>query len=242
MYLPKEFVRKLLYKANPILAELPMFLSSDYGVQKTTKLLYLEVYKSFDEYNFSEWYHFGDNKFADGRRPRQLGITAKVHGVPEFNDYEMAMVESIGTYDSFIVAAKISIIRDANTNIKDYYAYAHVSMYMVPYVSYAVKDAVKNGIKTLYFISRDGYHLKRIADAIIKAKGIDMKTQYIYGSRRAWRVPSFVTEIDEEFFTGFGNFAQVQSYDHLLDATCLDEDTFQREFPELAYLKNVFPN
>ncbi len=239
MYLPKEFVRKLLYKANPILAELPLFLSSDYGVQKTTKLLYLEVYKSFDEYNFSEWRHFGDSQFADGKRPRQLGITAKVHGIPEFNDYETAMVEEIGTYDSFLVAAKLARFRDENTNIKDYYAYAHVSMYMVPYVSYAVKDALKNGIKTLYFISRDGYHLKRIADAIIRAKGIDMKTKYIYGSRRAWRVPSFVTEIDKEFFTNFGNFAQVQSYDHLLDATCLDEETFQREFPELAYLKDV---
>ena len=239
MYLPKEFVRKLLYKANPILAELPLFLSSDYGVQKTTKLLYLEVYKSFDKYNFSEWRHFGDSQFADGKRPRQLGITAKVHGIPEFNDYETAMVEEIGTYDSFLVAAKLARFRDENTNIKDYYAYAHVSMYMVPYVSYAVKDAVKNGIKTLYFISRDGYHLKRIADAIIRAKGIDMKTKYIYGSRRAWRVPSFVTEIDKEFFTNFGNFAQVQSYDHLLDATCLDEETFQREFPELAYLKDV---
>ena len=239
MYLPKEFVRKLLYKANPILAELPLFLSSDYGVQKTTKLLYLEVYKSFEEYNFSKWRHFGDSQFADGKRPRQLGINAKVHGIPRFNDYETAMVEEIGTYDSFLVAAKLARFRDENTNIKDYYAYAHVSMYMVPYVSYAVKDAVKNGIKTLYFISRDGYHLKRIADAIIRAKGIDMKTKYIYGSRRAWRVPSFVTEIDKEFFTSFGNFAQVQSYDHLLEATCLDEETFQREFPELAYLKDV---
>ena len=239
MYLPKEFVRKLLKKANPVLAELPLFLSSDYGVQKTTKLLYLEVYKSFDEYNFSKWLHFGDSQVADGKRPRQLGITAKVHGVPEFNEYETAMVEEIGTYDSFLVAAKLARFRDENTNIKDYYAYAHVSMYMVPYVSYAIKDALKNGIKTLYFISRDGYHLKRIADAIIRAKGIDMKTKYIYGSRRAWRVPSFVKEIDEEFFTNFGNFAQVQSYEHLLDATCLDEETFQKEFPELAYLKDV---
>ncbi len=239
MYLPKNFVKKLLYKANPVLAELPLFLSSDYGVQKTTKLLYLEVYKSFEEYNFANWYHFGDNSYADGKRPKQLGITAKVHGVPEFNEYETAMVEEIGTYDAFLVAAKLARFRDENTNIKDYYAYAHVSMYMVPYVSYAVKDALKNGIQTLYFISRDGYHLKRIADAIIKAKGINMKTKYIYGSRRAWRVPSFVSEIDEEFFTGFGNFSQVQSYSHLLDATCLDEETFQKEFPELAYLKDV---
>ena len=239
MYLPKDFVKKLLYKANPMLAELPLFLSSDYGVQKTTKLLYLEVYKSFEEYNFSEWCHFGDNKFADGKRPRQLGITAKTHGIPEFNEYETAMVEEIGTYDAYLAAAKLARFRDENTNIKDYYAYAHVSMYMVPYVSYAIKDALKNGIQTLYFISRDGYHLKRIADAIIKAKGIDMKTKYIYGSRKVWRIPSFVTQIDEEFFTGFGNFAEVQSYAHLLAATCLDEESFQKEFPELAYLKNV---
>ncbi len=33
---------------------------------------------------------------------------------------------------------------------------------------------------------------------VIKEKGYNIKTKYIYGSRKAWRVASFINEIDEE--------------------------------------------
>ena len=71
MYLPKDFIQKLLEKADPIVAELPLFLSSEYGVQKTTNKLFLEAYHSL-EYNYSEWIHHGDNPNADGKMPRKL--------------------------------------------------------------------------------------------------------------------------------------------------------------------------
>ena len=43
MYLPKETIQKMLAKADPLLATLPLFLSSDIGYQKTTRKLFLEV-------------------------------------------------------------------------------------------------------------------------------------------------------------------------------------------------------
>ena len=81
---------------------------------------------------------------------------------------------------------------------------------------------IRDRYETLYFVSRDGYHLKRIADEIIKMKNIDIKTKYIYASRRAWRIPSFVHDIDEGFWFSYGNFAGVTTYDKLLQAmSCL---------------------
>ena len=73
MYLPKETIQKMLAKADPLLATLPLFLSSDKGYQKTTRKLFLEVYSSLD-YHYSEWIHIGDNKFADDTQPSRLSI------------------------------------------------------------------------------------------------------------------------------------------------------------------------
>ena len=87
MYLPKEFIKKLLCKAEPILGELPLFLSSDYGTQKTTKELFFDVYHAV-EYRFGKWIHYGDNKNADGKVPASIGIESVNHEIPAFDFYE----------------------------------------------------------------------------------------------------------------------------------------------------------
>ena len=46
MYLPADFIRKMLAKADPVLVSLPLFVSSEYGVQKVSTELFFEVYKS----------------------------------------------------------------------------------------------------------------------------------------------------------------------------------------------------
>lgn len=239
MYLSKETVYRMLEKADPVLAKLPLFLSSEYGIQKSTKLLYLEVYRSFPMYDFKNWIHYGDNAHADGKMPYQLGIKSLVHEIPRFNEYEKNLVREIGTYDSYLVAAAMARFRFKHALEKEYYAYAYASLYFVPYVNWAVKDALKRGIKCLYFISRDGYQLKRIADTLIRMKHYPIKTKYIYGSRRAWRVPSFITEIDREFFGEFGNFVGVNSFGHLLKAMHIDEETFMEMFPDKKNLKKT---
>ncbi|MDO5293214.1 MAG: CDP-glycerol glycerophosphotransferase family protein [bacterium] len=240
MYLPQEMIKKMLYKANPVLAQLPLFLSSEYGVQKTTAKLYMEVYRSFKPYyNFKEWIHYGDNNFADGKMARKLGITAKIHKTLKFSNYETAITNKIGTYNSFLLAAKMARFREAHYNKKDNFAYAYISLYFVPYVNWAIRDAMERGIDCLYFISRDGYQLKRIADTIIKEKKLDIKTKYIYGSRKAWRVPSFVEEIDDEFFSGFGNFTDIETFNKLLKALCMTQELFDEYFPQLMYIKEM---
>lgn len=122
---------------------------------------------------------------------------------------------------------------------KETFAYKYASLYFVPYVHWAVHDALKRGYKTLYFISRDGYYLKLMADAVIESKGLQLRTKYIYGSRKAWRVPSFIDKVDEEFFEPYGNFSGVRNFNKLLSALLIDEATFDKFFPELGYLKTT---
>ena len=234
----KETIQKMLAKADPLLATLPLFLSSDKGYQKTTRKLFLEVYSSLD-YHYSEWIHIGDNKFADDTQPSRLGIHTQPVSVPELDDYEKHMAAYIEEYGMHSVVKLFRNFRLEEHTDKETFAYKYASLYFVPYVHWAVHDALKRGYKTLYFISRDGYYLKLMADAVIESKGLPLRTKYIYGSRKAWRVPSFIDKVDEEFFEPYGNFSGVRNFNKLLSALLIDEATFDKFFPELGYLKTT---
>lgn len=239
MYLPKEFITQLLVKADPLLGELPLFLSSEYGYQKSHKALYLEVYKHYAPYDFGRWIHHGDNRHSDVKVPASLDIRTVPIDVPVFNELEQALVETVGTYDAFLVAANMARFRTAHPMAREQFVYSYVSLLFVPYVYWCVHDAIARGDEILYFISRDGHHLKRIADTIIAREGLSIETKYIYASRRTWRIPSFIDHIDVGFWgQGYGNFAKVNSFAKLLKAMNMDEPTFRRLFPEFAELND----
>lgn len=237
MYLPEDFIRQMLAKADPILNEVPLFLSSSCGMQKVNGNLFLEVYKSFKPfYDFEKWVHYGDNTQADQKAPRALGIrTVKIQR-PDPDDLSTALAKQIGTYDGQLVAAMTARFNALHKNHKEQFTYSFLPLWFVTYVSWAVYDAIEKGYDTLYFISRDGYQLKRIADAIIQTRNLKIKTKYIYGSRRAWRIPSYIDEIDVGFWGGYGNFVNVNSFDKLLRAIDMDQETFLQLFPEFSYV------
>lgn len=239
MYLPEEFIKKLLKKADPVLGQIPLFLSSTCGYQKTTKRLFLEVYHSLN-YNFGQWIHYGDNQHADINMPGRLGITTVKIPVKKFNKYENTLISFINTYDAFQVGR---MLLDARTGTDEYtdiemFAFRQVAFYFVPYVNWVIRHALEHGLECLYFISRDGHYLKRIADVIIEERHYAIKTKYIYGSRKVWRIPSQLDSIDEEFWSEFGNFVDITDYEHLLAAAALTEEEFAGMFPSLMYLKN----
>ena len=236
MYLPKNIITEMIHKVSPALAQVPLFLSSDYGVQKTTQKLFLEVYRFFKPYTFKEWHHYGDNKIADGEKANNMGIKPHIHAKTKFNAYEQSFITRCKDYDAYLLAGMLSHIRTSlNLSEKEYFAFAHIGCYFVPYIAWVIRDAISRGFKTLYFISRDGYFLKEIADAYIEFHDVNIKTKYIYGSRRVWRVPSQIATIDDEFFSEFGNLVGVDSYEKLLSALHMPHHTFQKLFPELNF-------
>lgn len=231
MYLPKKFIKLLLVKANPLLAKLPIFLSSDLGYQKSDGKLYLEVYKHYAPWSFKNWYHFGDNKNSDIEQAKKIGINTTFVKTDSFNKFENSLINFFKSYDGFCIA---SLFRDFRVSLKhsekDYFAYTMISSFLFPYISWVLNNAVTKNLKTLYFISRDGYILKIIADAIIKYKRFNIKTKYFYGSRKVWRVSSQINQIDDEFFSYFGNLVGVHSYYSLLESLHLTEQEFKDNF------------
>lgn len=255
MYLPKEAITKMLIKADPVLGELPLFLSCEYGVLKTSQLLFFEVYKSFEPYyDFKKWIHYGDNPKADEAQPRNFQINTRKVEVPQFGGVQQQLVDFIGTYDAYLVAAMQARLSNECWKDDDL-TISFISLCFVPYIDWVLRDAQKRGYEKLYFIARDGHHLKRIADAIIAQRGLNIKTKYIYASRRTWRIPSFVHEVDNDFWQAHGSFGEILSKDKLLSAMSLTEEQFNTFFPyidldaidfyntkEMNSIKEIFKN
>lgn len=248
MYLPETTIRAMLAKVDSRLVSTPLYLSSTIGYQKSTGKLYQYIF--FDlNYQYSRWVHYGDNKHADGSVPRKYGIETSVHDIDDFIPFENALVGAMDNYNrypAYQLATKMhryrtDLIQQMNNQMLEqkYYAYAYVGTAFVPYINWVIKDALQRGYETLYFISRDGHFLKKIADKIISIQGYDIKTKYIYGSRKAWRLPSFINKVDDETFWQFGNFVGMDSFDDLIKASYLSEDELLEIFPEFNSLKNA---
>lgn len=67
------------------------------------------------------------------------------------------------------------------------------------YVWWVLVQAQTRGIKRLYFLARDGYTLKRIADLFCERFQLDISTEYLYCSRASFRMPTYHL-IGEEAF------------------------------------------
>jgi CDP-glycerol glycerophosphotransferase (TagB/SpsB family)/FMN phosphatase YigB (HAD superfamily) len=235
MYLPEDVVRELLILADPELGELPLYLSSTWGVQKSTGALYLEAYHSLP-FDHREWRHFGDNPRADKIEPQKLGIRARQLPATTLSAYERAVTSAIDSYDGFLIGGMLRSHRLGEDAVAhSSFAYSYVSTYLVPYVIWLVEDASRRGYETLYFLSRDGHHLKRIADAAIAELGLPLKTKYIYGSRAAWRFAAQVEELDEELFGPFGSFAGARSVSDFARIMRLDVPDFAALEPLAAH-------
>ena len=236
MYLPKNVILKMLEKADSFLAELPLYLSNEYGVLKTSRLLFFEVYRSIKPfYNFANWIHFGDNPNADYKQPRKMNIQPQRVNKLEFSETEQEKAKQFASYDGFQIAAMEARLRETYRFAKADFVIDFVAPILVSYVDWAVRDAIEKGFEILYFVSRDGHPLKRIADSLIQTNGWKIKTEYIYASRRTWRVPSYFDEIDEDFWANYGgNFNGIRSKEKFLRALEIeDEKLFNEMIPGL---------
>lgn len=67
------------------------------------------------------------------------------------------------------------------------------------YVWWVLREAQKRKITTLYFLARDGYLLREIAECFCRHFGLEISCRYLYCSRASVRMPSYHL-IGEEAF------------------------------------------
>ena len=233
MYLPEKTIREMLLQADDIFEKIPLYVSSEYGSRKTTGNLYRIVQK-MEQVSFGDWTHIGDNLHQDIEVPFHLGIKVELVSRVKISDFEKGVLQKYGD-DSRLQLMIGTALRTVNAGKKNEAtgegrgtntgeleiseAYRIGCRYAGPllysYAEWIVEQAVKKNIKRLYFIARDGYLVKKITDMILEREGLEIVTSYIYGSRKAWRLPSLSQ--------GHYNLYQLIRWSHHCRITTLEE-------------------
>ncbi len=190
MYLKEHMIRKLLCSVDSVFENLPLYVSCEFNAKKNTGDLYKKV-QAIENIKFENWLHYGDNYNGDYKKAIELGVKAKLYNAERLTSYETWLINSSKNniqYQKTIGLTKYLRTLNQNSDIKNI-GLSFGGPILFPYVNWIVEEANKKGIKNLYFVARDGYILKKIADIIIAERNYSIITSYIYGSRVAWRDP-----------------------------------------------------
>ncbi len=67
------------------------------------------------------------------------------------------------------------------------------------YMWWTLREAHRRGISRLYFLARDGYTLRKVAEQLCNRFGLEIECRYLYCSRKALRTPSWFFIGDEAY-------------------------------------------
>ena len=187
MYLSTSFIRKCLEKNGFCKDEDFVFVSADCKAGKHNGKLFDYVFEK-TKTRSKQWIHYGDNERSDYRIPKSKGIKANLVKNTSFTDEERRWIEEARFYthkhDIELWAGLCRLIRLQNEqSLAATMAVDFVSSIYVPYVQYVLNVARQNGIKTLYFLARDGHIFLEIAKSL-KAEIEGIECRYLKLSRR----------------------------------------------------------
>jgi Predicted hydrolase (HAD superfamily) len=241
MYLGEEIIRKTLVKLDSIFATIPIYVSCDYGKTKLTGKLYEIIAEKENQGSFAEWWHVGDNEDADILSAASYGIKTEYYSFGELKSYEKQLLDK--EENNMTTQLAIGCARNArmlyqihNAGIVNRSAYeigcSIGGAILFPYVAWILRQCEVKGIERLYFMARDGYVIKKIADKIIDSYNLNIRTFYFYGSRKAIRMPSL--DLD------FSNMEQIVENSFIFSIHTLEEIADLFEVP-IGVIKSFYP-
>ena len=219
MYLETKTIRNILSSFDDIFSTIPMYVSGDVGKTKWAHSLYYYV-REIENIEFQNWYHYGDNCTSDVEIPQMLGINASLYYENKLQKWEQELIDKDAWNVDMQILLGVSALNAVNEE-KDMSYRAGCTFavqLLLPYVIWVLEESKRKKIEKLFFIARDGYILKHIADIVIEAYGYSIEAEYLYGSRRAWRMPA-VTEnsFDLKELFCWSNLSRIYSYEQVGD-------------------------
>lgn len=185
MYWHEKEIRKILVSKDIMFSDLPIYVSSDFGGTKANKKLY-DIISKKENVNYKEWVHEGDNLRSDYKNAKSLGIRAILAEKPTRYKYENNLNLSV---ESKRLYGLISRTREKSTGDAYDLGVSFAAPIIYQYVNWIIERSINMKIDKLYFVLRDGYILKKVADVIIINRNLKISTEYLWGSRVAWRLP-----------------------------------------------------
>ena len=186
MYLSKVVVMKMLKSADPHLCSIPLYLSSELKMRKSDGTLFRHVCDD-QKIRPSSLIHTGDNFDSDCVMAKRLGVKYVF-----YQDALLSKIEKSYFREEQNFFLQLFVGASKQTRLEGYDlkpSYRLGASFMAPmfygFVHDSLKKAVNEGIKRLYFLARDGYLLKIIAEEIIACFHYDIEIHYLHTSRRS---------------------------------------------------------
>lgn len=195
MYLDNEFIKSLLIKHDFFLPQDKLYVSSDLYLTKRSGDLYRHVLQK-EGLSPHEMLHHGDNLFSDFVVAKKNGIDAVHIDYTKIIQQDIIFPENlfnpeIRRVNSIAKHLRLSTLHENKCN--DFYSLA--APILISFTSWAISEAARNNIKRLYFSARDGELPYKLASLLFKNSNIDYR--FLYGSRKAWLLPSINLESEE---------------------------------------------
>lgn len=214
MYLPKEFILKLLEKFE-IYPDY-LYVSSEIKLTKAWGDMYSYVLKDLN-LNGKSIIHIGDNWESDYIKPGKYGmhsvfmpkpahvIWGTMGDIPgggaikNLKSYKGNLMNHDKIFDSFVIRSMYGVIANclfdnpyasfsqySDYNASPYFiGYAALGMHMLGLVKMMLDDMTKKGIETIVFLARDGYLPKKTYDLVKAAYLNAPKSKYLFVSRKS---------------------------------------------------------
>ena len=205
MYLPKAFCEERL-RANGFDDFDALYVSSDAGLLKNTGSLFAHVLRDLGLAGHRVL-HVGDNPRADGEQARKHGIQTLavskaadlMHRFPR-NPWQ-AVLDKPGRTARESLLAGLSArgcLREEIAEDPFWYriGYQIAGPVLYGYLRFIIGKIRGRGLPRLYFLSRDGYILKRVYERMTAEAEDCPPAGYLYASRRALNFAA-LTELDE---------------------------------------------
>ncbi len=198
MYLEEGTIRRILTKIDPVFEPLPMYISSKYGAAKYTGKIYQIAWEK--EGKPRRWFHCGDDPLRDNAVPAKFGIQCDLYRGGVMLPFEKDIDALFGhcRYHQLAVGTA-RLLRSEGVHSIAYEVGCSLGGPMLyAYVTWILQECQKRDIRRLYFIARDGYVPKKIADDIITQDWLPVETKYVYCSHEIWNLAA-LTEDEGDF-------------------------------------------
>lgn len=183
MYLPESVIAEMLNKCG-VHGYDKLYVSCERGSRKRDGKLFRIVLEDMN-IRPRELVHIGDSRRADFAVPVMMGI--KSIWIKNGQKKLCKIPKDIKSEDALAYRTMQACIRNCSRGMSEYESMGCrvFGPQLYGFVNWLKSELTLDDIDEVYFMSRDGYMMQKAFDIV---KNDDMKTHYLYCSRRAYQV------------------------------------------------------
>lgn len=245
IYLPEDFIATILKKFNLLYEDDKLFLSSSIGKMKASGEIYPYILDKL-VIEAKEILHIGDNKNSDYDMARKHALLSYHYSNSSLNRYEIfgkeinsnhsiiisrvAAISKINRLSAPSLAGSQRVIWDTTSNVSAPLLYF--------FVQWIMSKAIELKIERLYFLSRDGQILYKIAEKILEKYNYNIEIQYLFVSRQSLLF-SAISEINQEALQWIMAPTQILTPRIILRRINFNPDELGDSLNKFGFLQNI---